>query len=180
MVSTAGLFPVASSFLCSQAESTPALAKVYDRRRKGEMNSEEKFFTQTDAWVFASLRSTMNGKGFSFVSFLAKADMLNHAIMTQQEIKQGLTKLHMRGLIEVEKEAVRKTELAERLYSKIDKRHGGLFSIIGNCFDVLNSPRTKLPFVGTPPDLEFLTPEYINDKYEEYINWAKSGSSKFS
>ena len=98
------------------------------------MNSEEKFFTQTDAWVFASLRGAINGKGFSFVSFLATADMLNHAIMTQQEIKQGFTKLHMRGLIEVEKESIRKTDLAETLYSKVDKKHGGLFSVIGNCF----------------------------------------------
>ena len=141
------------------------------------MNSEEKFFTRTDAWVFSSLRSAINGKGFSFVSFLATADMLNHAIMTQQDIKQGFTKLHMRGLIEVEKERIRKTDLAETLYSKIDKKHGGLFSVIENCFDVLNSPRTKLPFLNAPLDLEFLTPEYINEKYNEYVDWTKSGSN---
>jgi len=96
------------------------------------MNSKEKYFTRTDAWVFASLRGAIYEKGFSFVSFLATADMLNHANLTLEEIKLGLAKSYMRGLIEIEKENIRKTDLAETLYAKIDKKRGGLFSIIGS------------------------------------------------
>jgi hypothetical protein len=145
--------------------------------RIGQMRSKEKFFTRTDAWVFASLRSAMDEKDFSFVSFLATADMLNHAMMSLEEIKQGLTKLYARGLIVIEKENIKKTDLAEILYSKIDKKRGGLFSIIGNCFDVLNSPRTKLPYIDTQPDLEFLTLEYLDDKEKEYSEWAITRSN---
>ena len=140
------------------------------------MNSKEKFFTRTDAWVFASLRGAIDEKGFSFGAFLMTGDMLNHAILTQEEIKQGFAKLYRRGLIEIEKASIRKTDLAETLYFKIDKKRGGLFSVIGNCFDVLNSPRTKLPYIDTPPDLEFITPEYINKKYKEHIDQKKSRS----
>ncbi len=138
------------------------------------MNSKEKYFTWADAWVFASLRGAIGEKGFSFVSFLATADMLNHSILSLEEIKQGLAKLYMRGLIEIEKESIRKTELAERLYSKVDKKRGGLFSVVGNCLSVLNSPRTKLPDLGALPDLDFITSEYMDGKYKEYSEWAKS------
>jgi hypothetical protein len=144
------------------------------------MNSKEKFFTRTDAWVFASLRGTIGETGFSFASFLATANMLNHAIPTQEEIKQGFAKLHMRGLIEIENESITKTDMAETLYSKVDKKRGGLFSVIGNCFDVLNSPRMKLPYRDTRPDLEFITPKYINDKYKEYMDRTNSRSNSLS
>ncbi len=141
---------------------------------KEQMNSKEKFFNQADAWVFASLRDATDEKDFSFVSFLATADLLNHAIMTQEEIKQGFAKLYMRGLIKIDKENIKKTDLAETLYEKISKKRGGLFSVVGNCFYVLNSPRTKLPFINTPSDLEFVTPDYVDSKYKEYIDWTKS------
>ena len=140
------------------------------------MNSKEKYFTRTDAWIFASLRRAIDETGFSFGAFLVASDMLNHAILTQEEIKQGFAKLHRRGLIEIEKANIRKTDLADSLYAKIDKKRGGLFSIIGNCFDVLNSPRIKLPYRDTSPDLEFITPNYLNTKYKEYSDQMKSHS----
>ena len=65
------------------------------------MNSKENYFTWSDAWVFAALRGAIDETGFSFVSFLATGDLLNHSIMSQEEIKQGLGKLCMRGLIEI-------------------------------------------------------------------------------
>lgn len=140
------------------------------------MNSKEKYFTWADAWVFAALRGAINEKGFSFVSFLATADMLNHSLLSLEEIRQGFAKLYMRGLIEIEKESISSTELAEILYSKVDKKRGGLFSVVNNCLGVLNSPRTKLPQIDVPPDLDFITPEYMSHKYKEYNDWAKSRS----
>ncbi|MBL8078324.1 MAG: hypothetical protein JNM55_10220 [Anaerolineales bacterium] len=137
------------------------------------MNSKEKYFAWSDAWVFASLRGATNENSFNFVSFLATADMLNHAILRLDEVKQGFAKLYIRGLIEIEKENIKKTELAETLYIKVDKKRGGLFSLVDNCLSVLNSPRTKLPQLDVPPDLEFITPEYMSNKYKEYSEWAK-------
>lgn len=132
------------------------------------------FFTHSDAWVFASLRGGINDTGqFSFASFLATGDMLNHAIMTVEEIKQGLTKLHMRGLVEIEGENIKVTKLSETLYNKIEKMRGGLFSVVENCLKVLNSPRTKLPQIENKPNLEFITENYLNIKHKEYSNWVK-------
>jgi hypothetical protein len=137
------------------------------------MDSKEKYFAWSDAWVFAALRGATNGNNFNFVSFLATADMLNHAIPSLDEVKQGFAKLYIRGLIEIENENITKTELAKTLYSKIDKKRGGLFSLVENCLGVLNSPRTKLPLLDILPDLEFITPEYMSNKYKEYNDWAK-------
>jgi hypothetical protein len=137
------------------------------------MNSKEKYFAWSDAWVFAALRGATNENSFNFVSFLATADMLNHAILSLDEVRQGFTKLYIRGLIEIEKENIRKTELAETLYSKVDKKRVGLFSLVDNCLGVLNSPRTKLPQLDASPNLEFITPEYMSNKYKEYSEWAK-------
>ncbi len=137
------------------------------------MNSKEQYFTWSDAWVFAALRGAIDETGFYFVSFLATGDLLNHSIMGQEEIKQGFGKLCMRGLIEIDKESIKKTDLADLLYSKVAKKRGGLFSVVDNCLTVLNSPRTKLPYINTIPNLEFITPEYMNAKYAEYSEWTK-------
>jgi hypothetical protein len=142
-----------------------------------QMNSKEKYFTWADAWVFAALRGAIDEKGFSFVSLLATADMLNHAILSLEEITQGFAKLYTRGLIEIEKENIRRTELAETLYTAADKKRGGLFLVIDNCLGVLNSPPTKLPYIDTSPNLDYITSEYMHDKYKEYSEWAKSRSN---
>lgn len=78
-------------------------------------------------------------------------------------------------MIEIENENIKKTELATALYAKIAKRRGGLFSVVDNCLAALNSPRIRLPHIDTSPDLDFLTPEYIIDKFKEYQEWARRG-----
>jgi hypothetical protein len=109
-----------------------------------KLKQTESFFTWSDAWVFASLRGAINDPGkFSLASLITTGDLLNHAIMTEDEIKQGLRRLYMRGLVEIDEENIKVTELAKILYAKVEKKRAGLFSVIDNCQKVLNSPRTK-------------------------------------
>lgn len=133
------------------------------------MNSKEKYFTWSDAWVFAALSGAIGKEGFDFVAFLATGDMLNHAIMNPDEIRQGLKKLAHRGLIEIDGRSIRKTGLADELDLKVEKKRGGLFSVVDNCLSVLNSPRTDLPHVEGTPNLRFLSPTYYDGKCSEYI-----------
>ena len=118
-------------------------------------SSKEVFFIWSDAWVFASLQSAFNETGqFSYSSLIIAGDILNHAIMTSEQIKDGLIRLYMRGLLEIDQQNIKITRLAEMLYVEIEKKRGGLFSVVDNCLEVLNSPRTKLPNVKVDSQLE--------------------------
>ena len=127
-----------------------------------ELKPKEKFFTWPDAWVFASLSGATSEAGqFSFSSLIATGDMLNHAIMTNEEIKQGLTKLYICGLVEIDEENINITKLAEIVYAKAKKRRGGLFSVVDNCLSVLNSPRTELADIKVVPELDFIIENHL-------------------
>jgi hypothetical protein len=117
--------------------------------------SAEEFFIWADAWVFASLQGAFDGTGqFSYSSLLTAGDILNHAIMTNEEVSAGFIKLYMRGLLEIDEQSIKVTKLAEMLYIKIQKKRGGLFSVVDNCLAVLNSPQTKLPHIEIDAQLE--------------------------
>jgi hypothetical protein len=119
--------------------------------------SKETFFTWSDAWVFASLRGAFDETGrFQIASLITLGDMLNHSILSTAEVKQGLTKLAKRGLIEVQNKNIKTTSLARVLYVRIESMRGGLFLVVDNCLKVLNSPRNHLPYIEVSPDLEFI------------------------
>jgi len=109
-----------------------------------------------------------------FVSFLAAGDMMNHAIMTSNEIKNGFNKLYLRGLLNIDGENIKLTTLSESIFNKISKMRGGLFSTVDNCLKTLNSPRSKLPELDEGPILEFITEEFVNDIYKKYLKWSKT------
>jgi hypothetical protein len=118
-------------------------------------SSKQVFFTWSDAWVFASLQGAFNETGqFSYSSLITAGDILNHAIMTNEEIKDGLIRLYTRGLLEIDRENIKVTKLAKKLYVEIEKKQGGLFSVVDNCLEVLNSPRAKLPYIKVDAQLE--------------------------
>jgi hypothetical protein len=74
--------------------------------------------------------------------------------MTNEEIKDGLIRLYTRGLLEIDRENIKVTKLAKKLYVEIEKKQGGLFSVVDNCLEVLNSPRAKLPYIKVDAQLE--------------------------
>jgi hypothetical protein len=64
-------------------------------------------FAWSDAWVFASLRGALDEiGGFRLASLITAGDMLNHSILSIAEIKQGLAKLAMHGLVEVKEKNI--------------------------------------------------------------------------
>ena len=126
-------------------------------------------FEWPDAWVFASFRGAGDAAGrIDFAKLVATADALNHAIVTAEEVRGALAKLHAAGLVEVADGRVTTTPLATALHEKVAAMRGGAFSIVDNALRVLNSPRTRLPAVGTRADTAFVTETFMERAYERY------------
>ena len=131
-------------------------------------------FDWPDARIFAALRGAGDHAGrIDFAKLVAVADALNHAIVTAEEVRRALAKLHRAGLVEVADGRVATTPLATTLHEKVAGQRGGAFSIVDNALGLLNSPRTRLPVVGTTPDTAFVTEAFMERAYERY---RKSGS----
>lgn len=134
-------------------------------------------FAWSDAWVFAALRGASDDAGdVDFSKLIAVADMLNHAIVTAEEVRQALTRLHGSGLVEVIGSRVTSTSLATTLHEKIAGARGGLFSIVENALRVLNSPRTGLPVVPGAPDTAFVTDDFMKEAYDRYLGRFRGGT----
>lgn len=132
--------------------------------------TREKYFVWSDAWVFASLAGTVGQSGaVEFDRLIACGDLLNHAILSDKEIRDALLKLHRRGLVEVKGKKVLVLALTEVLHTKIRGMRGGLFSIPDNALKVLNSPRTDLPNIDEIPDVAFITADYVKNAYKSYV-----------
>lgn len=143
---------------CSRLRFGERLTRTVRRRKSMKrLQSKEAFFTWSDAWVFASLKGSFDETGrFQPASLITIGDMLNHSILSNAEVKQGLAKMAMRGLVEVKEKNIELTTLAKTLYARVEKMRGGLFSVVDNCLKVLNSPRSHLPHVEVNSDLGFI------------------------
>jgi hypothetical protein len=127
-------------------------------------------FEWSDAWVFASLRGAADEEGqIDFARLIGVADMLNHAIVTAEEVRRALAKLHMSGLVEVFGARVTTTALAETLHEKIGGMRGGAFAIVDHALRLLNAPGTRLPVVASTPDTTFVTEGFMTEAYERYL-----------
>jgi hypothetical protein len=101
----------------------------------------------SDAWVFSSIDGTGPDDGYTLAQVIAKADGINHAILTEAEFTQAVARLVAAGLIGAQAEADRywHTEAGRVLYRQRMKRRG-LFGWIDAIPPVLRrrgEPRTK-------------------------------------
>ena len=106
---------------------------------------------------------------------MAKADMINHSIFSADELKQALTKLHMRGLVKSDGNKIMVTELAKKLLDDIMKTKDNYFSITDNTLKMLS----RLPVVErTPLDLTFINDSFIHNIYKDYVTWLQNTQAK--
>jgi hypothetical protein len=127
-------------------------------------------FEWSDAWVFAALSGAADAAGqVDFSRLVAVADMLNHAIVTADEVRRALDKLHAAGLVEVMEGRVTVTPLATRLRRKLAGARGGAFTVVDSALGMLNSPRTSLPLVETMPDTAFITEDLMQEAHRRYV-----------
>lgn len=132
-------------------------------------------FAWSDAWIFAALQGADDESGqVALWKLIAVADMLNHAIVSVDELRQALLRLHGSGLVQVVDGQVFRTSLADSLHRKVRRMRGGMFSIVDNALKVLNSARTSLPVVERAPDLKFLTRRTTSRAHREYVSAISS------
>jgi len=81
-------------------------------------------WTVADAWVFASIGGT--DEGCTLAEIVARADGINHAILTEAEFIRAVPRLVAAGLIGADAKADRywHTEVGRSLYRQRMKRHG--------------------------------------------------------
>jgi len=80
----------------------------------------------SDAWVFSSIEGTGPGDGYTLTQIIAKADGINHAILTEGEFTRAVPRLLAAGLIGVQADADRywQTEAGRAVYRQRMKRRG--------------------------------------------------------
>jgi hypothetical protein len=130
--------------------------------------SIERSFTFSEAWIFASLCRIGNSGKLDLAKLIAIGDMLNHAIFTYEEIKQGVRKAQAWGLAKVVNRQYRLTKTARVIHEQVENARGGMFSIVGNTQRILNSKRTKLQQVGEIKPCRFITEDAVRRGYERY------------
>lgn len=127
-------------------------------------------FEWSDAWVFAASSGASDDAGqVDFSKLVAVADALNHAIVTADEVRRALDKLHASGLAEVRESRVTVTPLALRLHQKLATGRGGAFTVVEHALKMLNSPRTALPVVEGAPDTTFVTEGFMRRAHAGYL-----------
>jgi hypothetical protein len=125
------------------------------------MNVDDQYFTWADCWVITGiLWSIPDTAEIDLPSIIGTGDMLNHAIYTESELKNGFFKAQKSGLISVTGNKITISEIGREIRAKVQNMRGGLFSIVNNMQKKLNSKRTKLPQI---PDDAIDSCSFINE-----------------
>ena len=109
-------------------------------------------WTLSDAWVFASIEGTNPDDGYTLTQIIAKADGINHAILTEAEFTQAVPRLVAAGLIGAQAEANRywHTATGRALYRQRMKRQG--------LFGWIDAIPPALRRLGEPQDTPWTLP----------------------
>lgn len=123
----------------------------------------------SDAWVFSSIEGTGPGDRYTLTQVIAKADGINHAILTEAELSQAVPRLVAAGLIAVQAEADRywHTDAGRALYRQRMKRRG--------LFGWVDAIPPALRRLGEPQDTAWSLPAGVFDHaIQEYLRRANS------
>lgn len=97
------------------------------------MNQNIKYFF-SDAWLFLSIiLSTHNKKKVyaELTSIIASADFINHAIISFEEVRDGLNKLLKAKLIKEDNKRFCLAERGKEIYLKINKKSNSHLDVVG-------------------------------------------------
>lgn len=86
------------------------------------MTTDEPSWVFSDAWVFTAI-AVYDLAGCGLTDVLAAGDAMNHAILTEDELAQGVGRLAASGLVSVEGDCFALTTRGQALASR---RKGGL------------------------------------------------------
>jgi hypothetical protein len=142
-------------------------------RASGYSSSVAPEWTMSDAWVFSSIEGTGPENGYTLAQIIAKADGINHAILTEQEFAQAVPRLAAAGLIGVQVDADRywHTEAGQAIRRQWAKR-GGPFSWI----DVIPPALRKL---GEPEDSAWSLPNGAFERaVRQHLHWGEAIRSR--
>ena len=83
-------------------------------------------WSDSDAWVFSSIEGTGPDDGYRLRDIIAKADGINHAILTEDEFTRAVPRLIHAGLVGADIDAERYwlTEVGQDLWVRRMKRRG--------------------------------------------------------
>ncbi len=85
-------------------------------------------FAWADAWLLLSI--VYAGKNAMLTNIIRMGDMLNHAIFTDEEMIDGLSRLIVAGLISEENETFTADDRAKQVYHQVIQTHPGPLSQI--------------------------------------------------
>jgi len=109
---------------------------------------EEKYFNWADAWVFTSLYySHKDNDSLDLEKVVSMGDALDHAILTNIELKTAFLKLQRKGIIEILNGSIKFTHFGKSIIESAEKVKGGLFSRVDITLNELNSKKIKLPII---------------------------------
>jgi hypothetical protein len=122
-------------------------------------------WVMSDAWVFASIEGVGPDDGSTLAQVVAKADLINHAILTEAEFIQAVGRLVAAGLIGAEADRYWLTEAGRALYRQGMKRRG--------LFGWIDGIPPALRRLGEPQDNAWSLPPGVFDRaIEEYSREA--------
>jgi hypothetical protein len=109
-------------------------------------------WSTSDAWVFSSIEGTGLGDGSTLAQVIAKADGINHAILTEAEFTQAIPRLIAAGVVGAEADADRYwlTESGQAVYRRAMRRRG--------LFGWIDSMPAALRKLGEPRDTKWHLP----------------------
>jgi hypothetical protein len=124
-------------------------------------------WTISDAWVFSSVAGTGRDDGYTLTEIIMKADVINHAILTEAEFTQAVPRLVAAGLIGADAEADRYwyAEAGRSLYRQRMRRRG--------LFGWIEAIPPALRRLGEPQDAAWSLPtDAFDHATHEYLRRA--------
>lgn len=135
-------------------------------------NHNQKDFSWHDCWVITGILWTIPDEAeIDLSAIIAAGDMLNHAIYTEKELKDGFYKAQKKGILSIQDNKIKIKDKGQEIREAVQKMRGGLFSIVDNMQKKLNSNRTKvidMPEENVDP-CNFLNDSSVKQGYEKYI-----------
>ena len=123
-----------------------------------------KRFQSSDVWIFLSL--SKSNEGTTLGSLIAKADWINHAIPTAEEIEGAVNRLSAAGLVKFEGQIFFLTESGRALYEEFHDRKGSMLTLWEKLEKHLN--QSDFPVLVSPAFK--LAPHQLAKAVEHYLN----------
>lgn len=101
--------------------------------------------------------------------------MMNDAIYTEQELKDGFYKAQKKGLISISESHLKMTPLGSQIIEKLRTMRGGRYSIVDNLFKILTSKKIVFGEIDEK-DIDpclFINPIAIQEAYLKYAEMLK-------